>query len=330
MKTPVSSETDVKAAMLESEPSIGHFSSAPRDFINSHASKLNMSNVELDDVTIDYLITKMEHGVTRFQILNALKRLQGDKVVDDAMQLRLEAARLAIPGQLLVYENLIGFAPQNNLAFVKHAFRQVLARAPSEPENVRLCHELETGALTRPTLLKRLDRMARMEGIDIKWDSFTDISSALEDSDGDLLTTSGLYGIDEQGRPTISLCNSGESGWSIGDGVDVTIIDAFDGRWRFNEGFFLKASPSRLPHGVWCVEMNIAQPGEGEIVLDVIANAGLSQLLSTRFRGSVSASFVFEKDTAHTFIQVRLRSINNKSISWAAVQRLRLVRLGDI
>lgn len=304
--------------------------SSPRDFIASYAARFNMSPADLDDMAIEYLIGRMENGATRFEILDAMKRLQGERPFFSAGEPILDRARAGVAQRALIVENVTGFSPENDQAFVNHAFGQVLARHPSPPERVRLCHELKTGAMTREGLLNNLTRLARMEGYNVEWDSLSESSSERDDSSADALLTVANRTVDKSGRVIVPLCERTADGWTIGDTVDVRIIDAYDGGWRFKPGCFIDGSRTHLQPGVWRVDISVAQPEESEISLSVLANVGLSELLSVNFRGDILASFVFEKQPAHTFLQVRLNSVGHgESIGWASLQHLRLVKIGE-
>ncbi|MBD8665908.1 hypothetical protein IFT59_21935 [Rhizobium sp. CFBP 8752] len=286
----------------------------------------------MDEATLHKLSERIVGGATREEIIRSLHNIQGEPYPVDRATAAVNFARLGFPGEALVVENLVSFAPMDDKAYVIHAFSQVLVRQPSEVELARFTHQLEVGGITRLDLLELLNDVALSEGRHIAWDypsRFPQPKGYGDAAETSLLVqASGFRALSESSNETLTLCRFTGQKWELAPSMITRTEDIRADSWVVSDGFILTGPKSTIADGFWVVELDVVQPEWASLVVDVVANAGIDRLLHVTAHGNVRGSFRFEKLRMHAFPEVRLRVQDAVPGQWISVQSVRLRKIG--
>ncbi|KQV34513.1 hypothetical protein [Rhizobium sp. Root1204] len=306
--------------------SAAEFASEPRSFVRHLAERMA---VDISDSTLHRLVDRVKRGATREQIIQSLYNAKGERYPTDKATAALNFSRVNVPAAALVVENVLLFAPNDEKAFVLHAYRQVLSRHPGEVELARLVHQLESETKSRLDLLALLNAKAIEEGHLINWDS----AASLQSREGDipkvrgLIETSGFRVVSHSTLETLTLCRYLDERWELAPSMIARAEEFRSDSWVVKDGFILSGPKCHVASGCWALELDIVQPEWATLAIDVVANVGADRLFYVSARGNLRGSFVFEKLNTHAFLEVRLQVQDSVPEQWISIQSVKLRRL---
>jgi hypothetical protein len=261
------------------------------------------------------LFTKAERGVLIEAILAGRPRLE----VLDAIADRADpsARKLTRPhlGDLLrdwddrlVPDLLERYAPNDEEAFVRQAYSQLLARPPDSTELIKARSDLKSGRTTRRGLMETL--AAR--------------STAARHSTG--LALKADSGPNSGGAPTFILVRpAGPESWTLEPDVWLQPAPIRDGALQVSEGWVLFGPKRSFPSGPWRLDIDIEQEETTELALSVTSNGGLDQLLAIELIGPARLKARFTIESWHRLVEVRLyRPAQPAAHNWLKVRDLTL------
>ena len=306
--------------------SSAEFASEPRSFVRHLADRMS---ININDATLYRLVERVKRGATREQIIQALRNTKGERYPTDRATAALNFARVNVPASDLVVENVLLFAPNDDKAFVLHAYAQVLSRHPGNVELARATHQLESGTTARIDLLALLNGKAIEEGHLINWDS----AASLQSNTGDipkirgLIEANGFRMVSRNSPEVLNLCRYVDERWELAPSMISRAEEIRSDSWVINDGFILTGPRCHVAPGNWVLELDIVQPEWATITIDVVANLGMDRLLYISACGNLRGNFVFEKLNTHAFLEVRLQAQNAIPEQWISIQSVQLRKM---
>lgn len=325
----INEHSDPSGTVVLPMPSAAEFAANPREFIEHLADRMKLG---IDELTLHKLTERMTHGASREEIIRSLQNIKGEEYPTDVAAVALNFARFGHAGAALVIDNVVSFSPSDAKGYVIYAFSQVLNRRPSNVELAQFTHRLETGAITRIYLLSILNDIAISNGREVLWDHAEFLTARAEESDVSganlLVETSGFRTLSRGSSETLTLCRFVGDRWELAPSMIPRADDVDKDSWKVSDGFVLTGPKAHLGEGQWLLDLDIVQPDNASLVIDIVANAGIDRLLHITTYGNVRGSFSFEKLRTHAFTEVRLRVQNAVPQQWLSIQNLGLRKIG--
>ncbi|MEM9783031.1 MAG: hypothetical protein AAF899_11180 [Pseudomonadota bacterium] len=225
-----------------------------------------------------------------------------------------------------VVELLERFAPDDDVRFAEQVFEQLLGRRPSQIEALEARFDLASGDIDRRTMIARVAamnphcRLSRVthepkgdRGANVNPHSTRDVSSA-------------MIGHDGREQVLIARCHP-DLGWLIGADIECRGVlgpqHAEAPLSQVPEGWILTGPKRTLKAGRWDLAVDLVQPGNAQITLDIVANSGLDTLLSLDLIGPALMTVGFDVAVFHHFLEIRI----NKPRQADELHQLKLRRL---
>ncbi|WP_395661110.1 hypothetical protein [Aestuariivirga sp.] len=206
----------------------------------------------------------------------------------------------------VVLDELENFAPGDDECFIRQVYEQAFDRFPTEIEMINAGFDLRSGLTRREFINKALERVPRCRSADRS-------SSAIPGA-----------GLDEHGKMYFSLIKPAAGGnWSIPPHVYLQPVPTRDGFLQTLEGFVLHGPKQSFAPGNWSIAVDIVQPDEARVILDVCANCGLDMISKMTLVGPARFQTAFVIEPWHHFLEVRLYKEN-------APEALRKLRVREL
>ncbi|HIE1652501.1 TPA: hypothetical protein ACXJGC_003776 [Burkholderia cenocepacia] len=273
------------------------FNLPPIEFVKRvFTSKFDRPLVEFD-TEIDFLAYRLTQGASRLEIISAVERLAGEHMNNDAI-IPYSLTQHAPP--FLNADVLEAFAPDDDEAFVDFCCERILGKKLPDALRIQSSFELRKGSIERADFIESLRKFARFDGTDINLFKFGTNSSEIssnqhvvnDGSVGDQYVFLRTY---KNGTRIFSA-----EGWHQKIGSPTEHIPVHPG-WLFS------GPKKNIPAGQWIIGLDCAQESNDQLVLDVVADCGLSSLLDITLNGSCIANFSFQIKPEHSFVEIRLR-----------------------
>ena len=186
------------------------------------------------------------------------------------------------PDSFALVEMYTHFAPQDDAAFLRHAFSRICDRSPCESERLELEFDLRRGVVDRAAAVKRIIAIASSEGRGAFWDTLVPEGEADPPTPADPTSArtmpAGLV-YDENGRETLIFVRSVVgAGLVIAPDVMRQTPRTIDGGWAVHEGWLVVGPKRSFKPGRWRVDLDLVQPNDAILDVDVVANSGLDVL----------------------------------------------------
>ncbi|MBN7809068.1 hypothetical protein JZX86_27495 [Agrobacterium rosae] len=301
------------------------FAADPDVFLESLAETLN---IEVEDETLLRLSERLRRGATREEIVRVFQNIKGVPYELDYANAAFNFSRLGIPGAVLIIENLLSFAPNDNKAFVIRAFSQVLDRHPDSVELARHTHNIDVNGCSRLDLLAELNAKSTSEGRIVIWDSAEHIGekAATKNVRG-LIESTGFRSISKDTHEKLTLCRYQHGQWELAPSMVCNPAEVQMDSWRVSDGFFLTGPKAHLSAGKWLLDIDIVQPASACVIIDVVANLAVDRLLYLTVYGSLRGTFSFEKLNTHAFLEVRFQTKDAVPGQWISIQNVQLSKI---
>lgn len=283
------------------------FSLPPAAFVEAWAAALALDERDLSKADRDSLLGALRSGTNRLKVIDALERRRA--APHQSFRVASAHSIRRAPDGFALVETFTRFAPDDDAAFLRHAFSRICDRGPGEMERLELEFDLRRGLVDRSGAVKRIVAIAASEGRGALWDSLeTDNDTDAQPRDPTSARTMpvGLT-YDENGRETLIFVRD-VPGAGIVTAPDVLrqAPRAVDVGWAVQEGWLVVGPKRSFAPGRWRVDLDLLQP-EGAIVdLDVVANSGLDVLQHIVICGPFLGSFCVEFRHEHRFSELRL------------------------
>lgn len=216
--------------------------------------------------------------------------------------------------KFVVTDLLENFAPEDDEAFVRQVYSQLLDRDPSPIEAIEGKFDLK-GQFSRRDFIMRLARRS---------------PSCRLTTDPPPLGVGGGFSTD--GKLFFNFITYARgTGWIVAPDVFVQPgvrdhADACsDDMLRLSEGWVIIGPKRSFPSGDWQLAIDLVQPERAKLVLDVVADAGLSVLTKFALAGPARLVVPFRIDPWHNFIELRLlKPVEDEQYRWLKVRQLAL------
>jgi hypothetical protein len=286
------------------------FSLPPPAFVEAWATALGLSEQELTQVDRDNLVGAIRNGTSRLKVIDALHN-RGAIPVPAGQRSGAHAIRRASDRFALI-ENLTRFAPDDDAAFLRYTFVQICDREPSGRERLELEFDLRRGLVDRAAVVKRIVAIAVREGNLALWDTLrpepeveTAATAAGDQTCARIMPAGLIY--DENGLETLTFVREVPgTGWMIGPDVLRQTPKTVDNGWAVHEGWLIVGPKRSLKPGRWRVNLDLVQPQDAIVDVDVVANSGLDVLQRMAICGPFYGSFCVEFRPEHCFSELRM------------------------
>lgn len=217
--------------------------------------------------------------------------------------------------QFVLVDLLERYAPDDDWAFLKQAYRQLLKREPDKIEEIEALHDLR-GGLPRRTLLQHL--AAKVQ------DAF--LSSDVLGTRNAITEIPHSTGFSASGQARVVLMQQiADGSYLVAPNIWTQNTRVENGVIRLHEGWVLAGPKRDITAGSWLLAVDIVQDDEGEVVLDMSANSGLDLLVQTHLRGTTRLGLRLTIEPYHHFIEIRLRKPHQpEAQNWIKIRNLSL------
>lgn len=196
-------------------------------------------------------------------------------------------------GDCIVTDQLVKFAPGDDVIFAEQVYKQALHRSPTSIEAIEAKFDLK-GGLSRIEFIERIARR----------------SSACR-LDTDTLPAGLGAAISDAGKIRFSFVEpTRDGGWVVARDVHLQAAPTVDGYLQLDNGWVLSGPKADFPSGKWHLTIDLVQPEAAHVIVDVVANAGLDVLASFELAGPARLTAGFSIEPWHHFIEVRLSKDN--------------------
>lgn len=259
------------------------------------------------------LVNSMDRGVTKLAMVDAFMRQTSPEQIS-LLDSRSSGVNREWDKFVLV-DLLERYAPDDDWAFLKQAYRQLSDREPDKAEEIEALHDLR-GGLPRRTWLQHLAVKAQ--------NAF--LSSDVLGVGNAINEVPHSTGFSASGRSRIILMQQIADGsylvapnlWTQNKHVENGVI-------HLHEGWVLAGPKRDITPGAWLLSVDIVQDDEGEVVLDMSANSGLDLLVQTHLRGTTRMGLRVMVEPHHHFIEIRLRKPHQPHAqNWIKIRNLAL------
>lgn len=285
------------------------FSLPAESFVDAWAKALDLTESDLTSEDRLSLANAIRGGTSRLRIVDALKARRPIPSALSGPSL-MQALRRE-PDQFAMVENFVRFAREDDAAFLRYAFSRICGRDPTSAERLGLEFDLRRGVVTRATVVKRIVAIARREGQTAYWDTLLPDSDSeprdVGDSSRASITPSGFL-VDSEGQATIIFVREVDNaGWMIGSDLLRQPPQINDSNWSVQPGWLLTGPKRSFKEGDWLLDLELIQPKEAKLDIEVVANSGLDFLQAMTLVGSFSGSVCVTIKREHRFIELRIR-----------------------
>ena len=299
------------------------FSLPPAAFVDAWARALALSEKEFTPSDRDIFVRAAQTGSSRLKIVDALyarkwvsRSVQNDRHAHDICR---------VDDHFVVLENLEKFTPDNDANFVGYAFRQVCAREPTSTELLTFDFDLRRGAVDRRATIKKIVRIANLEGRPALWDSLSLEEDASDPTCARTMPTGFAY--DEEGRESLIFVRElPQGGWMVAPDILQQLPKVEQRGWLIEQGWLLTGPKRSVRPGCWRVDLNILQ-NDNVLLLDLVANSGLDVLQQISICGSFSGSFCVTLASHHRFIELRLLARDSSTDWWINPRNISMHRI---
>lgn len=273
------------------------FNLPPAEFVKRvFATKFDRPPIDFDN-EIDFLTYRLMQGTSRLEVISAVERLAGERINNDAI---IPSSLTQHAPPFLNVDVLEAFAPDDDEAFVDFCCERVLGKKLPNALRIQSSFELRKGSMKRVDFIESLRKFSCFDG------AYTDLFKFGADSS----TISTNQHVVNDGRADdqyvfLRTYKNGTrifsaEGWhqKIGSPTENTSI---------HPGWLFSGPKKNIPAGQWIISLDFAQESNDQLVLDVVADCGLSSLLDITLNGPCIANFSFQIKPEHSFVEIRLR-----------------------
>lgn len=307
------------------------FSQPPQAFIESWARAFHLDDRDLSKGDRDSLLGALRGGTSRLKVIDALERRRAG--AQPSVRVVSAHGMRRAPDSFALLEMFTRFAPDDDAAFLRHAFVRICDRGPAEGERLELEFELRRGVVDRSAAVKRIVAIAVAEGRGALWDSLVPEGGAdlkaLPDPTSARTMPAGLV-YDENGRETLIFVREVPgTGLVIAPDVMRQAPRAVEGGWEVQEGWLVVGPKRSFRPGRWQVDLDLLQPSGAILDLDVVANSGLDVLQHIAICGPFLGSFCVEFRPEHRFSELRL-AVRHTDVErlWIRPRNISMQRVG--
>jgi len=234
------------------------------------------------------LVEAIRAGRPRVEVADAVRRLyKGAAEVDRLPSINGIGRQYSTFVDVPLLER---FAPDDDEAFVRQLYQQMLGRHPTTVDMKEALFDLRHG----------LDRRAFIDRLAARWPGVVLSTQPVDDEAGLSLAADGklCFRLIEPRR---------DNGWSIPPAVWLQPVPTVDGALQVRQGMICHGPRRSFPAGSWQAVIDVIQPSNAVLTIDVVANVGLDILVETTVIGSASFAMPFEIASWHHFIEARLQ-----------------------
>lgn len=300
------------------------FSLPAREFIEAWAQALSLSEDELSAWDRENLASAIRRGSNRLKVIEAL-RSRKTIPAETGFSMRNDIRRT--PDRLALLDVLVRFAPDDDAAFLSYAFQRICDREPTGAERLELEFDLRGGKVDRRSTIRRITALAQREGHLALWDTL--VPDDIRDEPTDARAIPAGFAIDEDGRDTVVFAREipDRRGWWIGPDMMRQKVRIADGGWVVEEGWLLVGPKRSLQPGRWRLDIDLVQPEQTALALDVVANSGLDVLHRFQVLGPFRGSVVFAIEPDHRFVEFRIDVPKGQGRVWLKPRDISMRRL---
>ncbi len=194
------------------------------------------------------------------------------------------------PDRFVLIENMERFAPGDNAAFLRYTFQHICNREPRPAERLEFEFDLRRGHLDRRTA-READRCDRPPGRSSVAVDTMDAEERNSDPACARTMPAGLV-YDDQGHQTLIFVRElREGGWMIAPDMMRQTPRMEEKNWLVHEGWLLTGPKRSFEPGCWRVDLDIVQPQDQILDIDVVANSGLDVLQKIEIAGPLTGGF---------------------------------------
>ncbi|WP_155631083.1 hypothetical protein [Burkholderia cepacia] len=292
------------------------FGLAPNEFVRRVFKVKFDRDIDGFEDQINFLAYQLMQGVPRLEIISAVERLAQGRISDNG----------TIPNSLrqtdppfLNSDILEAFSPEDNEAFIDLCCDRMLGKQLPAALRIQSSFELRKGSITRKDFINSLLKFANFDGKDINLFEFGANAKTIElqqhvINDGIL---DGQYVFARRYQNGLSVFSA--DGWHQKLGIS-------DANHQIHPGWLFSGPKKNLPAGKWVISLDCAQGSNDQLVLDVVADCGLTNLLDVTLEGSCVANFSFQIKPEHSFIEIRLRRTDRSGTGIVRVNNFSVIR----
>lgn len=280
----------------------------PEAFIDRCAMTFGLKEADLTQSDRHALVDALKAGRPRFEIIDTLRSRSNGS---DPRHSR--PTTNSVPSEwtnFTVQALLERFAPDDPEAFVRQAFAQLLSREATPLDVAENALDLKSGRIERKELITKLaarGRLARLSPDPV-------FAEAIETKTAKPLT--------------IVLVKYKDGEWILSPDAQFAISKCQDGVFELDEGWFMTGPKRSLPGNAWRLDLSFVQDVQAELVVDVVANAGLDTLFKAVFVGPTQMSARIDLKPWHHFPEVRiLKPAQETHVRWLKVREISLVKM---
>lgn len=271
----------------------------PQDFVDACAAKFGLDGDALSDAERATLIASLEAGRSRLTVMEALRAKASPLDANGAPRRRRDRTQLAGLAQNwtadVVVDLLLRYAPDDDGRFVEQAFRQIFGRDATQIEALEARFDLRGGRLDRRALIEKLAALS------------PGCRLSPPPSQAPLPAIPGGAILRDGGGVGYTLVrNVPGVGWVVAPDVIAQPMQGENGAFVPAPGVALRARGLTLTPGRWRLAVDLVQDETADIVVEVLANAGLDELFCARLRGPATFAAVFDVEDRHHFVEVRV------------------------
>ncbi|MBP1843470.1 hypothetical protein J2046_001726 [Rhizobium petrolearium] len=285
------------------------FSLPAESFVDAWAKALDLTEGELSQDDRSSLANAIREGTNRLRVVDALKARRpvpvalGNRSALQALQRE--------PDQFAILENFTRFAPDDDAAFLRYSFSRICGREPDSAERLGLEFDLRRGVATRAKVVKKIVAIARRNGQAAFWDTLLprdedDLPESIDPSDARIMPA-GLL-VDMEGLATAVFVREVERvGWMIGADFLCQPLRVTDKGWNVQPGWLLVGPKRSFAEGIWLLDLDLVQPANARLDVEIVANSGLDFLQQLTIAGPFSGALCVNIRPEHRFIELRIR-----------------------
>ncbi len=286
------------------------------EFVRRGAAALGLD--DLSAVEIELLAKEIRDGMSR---LDALDVLIARVDPDDPRLSRPNPAFLKRDLDAFIIVDLLErYALDDDREFARFVMSKVLGEAPTA-EALEAAQAFLWRTKDRRAFLEDLaaKRAARGERVELSSRVAPETESPRRVG-ANVLTSHGRFGV------TIVRREPG-MGWVAGDNVTIAAT-VEDGKWKTRRGWVVLGPKRSFEPGLWRLDVDLTQPDNACVTLDVIANAGVDVLLRATLMGPAKCSMRVDVKPWRHFVEFRLfKPEEAEESNWLDIRNLSFVRL---
>ncbi|MQB41696.1 hypothetical protein DXT94_07160 [Rhizobium sp. ICMP 5592] len=285
------------------------FTLPAESFVDAWAAALDLTEIDLTQDDRLALANAIRSGTNRLRVVDAIK---ARRPIPQALSERsgVQAIRRE-PDHYAILENFTRFAPGDDPTFLRYAFSRICGRDPTSAERLGLEFDLRRGVTTRAAVVKKIVAIARRDGQTAFWDTLLPGNENEVHADSDpsnaRLSPAGLL-VDMEGQATAIFVREVENvGWMIAPDHLRQPLQINEGNWTVQPGWLLTGPKRSFAEGTWLLDLDLIQPPNARLDVEIVANSGLDFLQSMTLTGSFSGSLCIAIRRDHRFVELRIR-----------------------